>query len=113
MKRRSYTAAMASERCGAPIKLRDGSGAQCMRRVVGSDFCRQHADKRVAEVDHIDPWVAGVIRQAVKICGLEKVRRLLDTLELEATAGTRAAPRGSSPPAASRTARRSPSRKTS
>lgn len=42
MKRR-YTAARSEDRCEAAIKLRDGSGAQCMRRrAPGQLLCPQH-----------------------------------------------------------------------
>lgn len=41
-KRRAFTAAREPNRCKADIKLRDGSGAQCMRAAKIEGLCAQH-----------------------------------------------------------------------
>lgn len=42
MSRRAFTAALYEDRCKWDIKLKDGSGAQCMRAKTGEYFCAQH-----------------------------------------------------------------------
>lgn len=44
--RRRYTAAKSDQRCKADIKLRDSSGAQCMRAAKIDGYCKQHELKR-------------------------------------------------------------------
>jgi len=46
--KRRFTAATDDNRCGFTIRLKDGSGASCMRRQCGVlhvSFCWQHARK--------------------------------------------------------------------
>lgn len=42
-RKRRFIDAPQDERCKYDITLRDGSGAQCGRRKVDGDYCRQHA----------------------------------------------------------------------
>jgi hypothetical protein len=41
--KRAFTAATSAQRCKRDIRLRDGSGAQCMRKATTGDLCTQHA----------------------------------------------------------------------
>lgn len=50
MARRAFTAAKNQDRCKADIRLRDGSGAQCMRQGKVNGFCLQHSKSTVREV---------------------------------------------------------------
>lgn len=43
---RKFTAAKNDVRCKADIRLRDGSGAQCMRAAKIDGYCKQHARLR-------------------------------------------------------------------
>lgn len=40
--KRMFTAAFDDVRCRADIRLKDGSGAQCMRKRVNGRYCVQH-----------------------------------------------------------------------
>ena len=41
--KRIYRAAILDQRCRWDRVLRDGSGAQCMRRAMQGGYCQQHA----------------------------------------------------------------------
>lgn len=45
--------------------------------------------------DPLDPYIASQIRQVVRICGIQKVRRLLDEIERESKAIAERAKRAS------------------
>ncbi len=49
---RRFSAARYPERCRADITLRDGSGAQCMRKCTVGELCTQHA--KMADAFHCE-----------------------------------------------------------
>jgi hypothetical protein len=80
VKRRAFTAPPADLRCKQDIKLRDGSGAQCMRGAVVDGMCRQHAamarDKFCAYCGGNDETPPDHTQDCTRTHGVEGMRML-------------------------------------